>query len=67
MSSIPVSTAALILLMQPVLSMTWDIIFFKRPTNIIDLIGFILSLGAIYLGATSRESENKNLTKTEEV
>ena len=67
MSNIPVSTSGLILLLQPILSMTWDILFFKRPTSIMDLAGFVLSLGAIYLGSVSKESENKNLIKTEEV
>ena len=63
LSNIPVSIAGLILLMQPALSMAWDMIFFKRPTSIIDLIGFIISLGAIYLGSTNKEAENEKIIK----
>ncbi len=67
MSSIPVSTAGLILLMQPTLSMIWDMLFFKRPTSIIDLIGFVLSLGAIYLGSTNKKLKNKDIIEAEEI
>ncbi len=67
LSNIPVSIAGLILLMQPALSMAWDMIFFKRPTSIIDLIGFIISLGAIYLGSTNKETKNEKIIETEEI
>jgi len=48
------SRAGLILLMQPTLAFVWDILFFARPTNIGDLVGAAMALGAIYLG-TARE------------
>ena len=67
LSNIPVSTAGLILLMQPALSMAWDMIFFKRPTSIIDLIGFVISLGAIYLGSTNKDTKNEKIIETEEI
>jgi len=51
---IEASKAGLILLLQPTLSFVWDILFFKRPTGLIDLAGATLAIFAIYLGATSR-------------
>lgn len=67
LSKVPVSTTGLILLMQPVLAMIWDIVFFRRPTSIVDVIGFVLSLGAIYLGSVNKEKKNKAVIKTEEI
>ncbi|UCG53773.1 MAG: DMT family transporter [Candidatus Latescibacterota bacterium] len=48
------SRAGLILLLQPTLAFIWDILFFSRPTDIVDVAGASLALVAIYLGG-SRE------------
>jgi len=42
----------LILALQPILSFGWDLIFFKRPTVPIEIIGASIALAAIYLGGT---------------
>lgn len=47
------SKVALILLLQPALAFIWDVLFFGRPTKTAELLGAIIALGAIYLGAGS--------------
>jgi len=44
------SLAGLLLLLQPSLSFTWDILFFHRPTDFFAALGAGLSLAAIYMG-----------------
>lgn len=45
------SLVGLILLLQPTLSYVWDILFFGKPTNAIELTGVALALTGIYLGS----------------
>jgi drug/metabolite transporter (DMT)-like permease len=47
--------AGLVLLLQPTLAFTWDVLFFHRPTGVTDVLGAGLALGAIYLGTTRRQ------------
>lgn len=47
------SIAGLILLLQPALSFTWDMLFFDRPTTWLELVGAALALVGIYLGTTA--------------
>lgn len=42
--------AGLMLLLQPALAFVWDVLFFARPTDVADVAGATLALGAIYLG-----------------
>jgi drug/metabolite transporter (DMT)-like permease len=56
-SSLPhVSTteAGLALLLQPTLSFVWDVLFFGRPMQAIEIAGAAIALIAIYLGARVR-------------
>lgn len=46
------SVAGLALLLQPALAFGWDILFFDRPTTVLEYIGAAVVLAAIYLGAT---------------
>lgn len=53
-SSLPhVSTtqAGVALLLQPTLSFVWDVLFFARPMSPKELLGAVIALAAIYLGA----------------
>jgi len=45
------SRASLILLLQPSLTLIWDILFFGRPTAPVEAGGAALALAAIYLGS----------------
>jgi len=51
------SVAGLILLLQPALAFVWDVLFFARPTDLLEVFGTFLTFYAIYLGATSRVKE----------
>ncbi len=52
---VQVSVAGLIILLQPALAFIWDILFFARPTEIIEIMGAGLALTAIYLGLTRQK------------
>jgi drug/metabolite transporter (DMT)-like permease len=53
-----VSRAGLVLLLQPALAFVWDVVIFSRPTAVIEVLGAVLALTAIYLG-TARDGSNK--------
>ena len=46
--------AGLALLLQPTLSFVWDVLFFGRPMQPIEIAGAAIALFAIYLGSRSR-------------
>lgn len=50
-----ISQAGLILLLQPALSMIWDVVFFHRVTTLTEIAGCIYLLSAIYFGSVGRE------------
>ena len=50
------SRAGLLLLLQPALTFVWDVLFFGRPTAPVELLGAVIALFAIYLGATRRRT-----------
>jgi drug/metabolite transporter (DMT)-like permease len=54
-----VSTAGLVILLQPTLAFAWDMLLFGRPTTALDLAGASLAIGAIYLGVTRRTPPGK--------
>ncbi|RJP76245.1 MAG: DMT family transporter [Desulfobacteraceae bacterium] len=54
LASIRTSMAGLLLLLQPSLAFVWDILFFEKVTTAASLTGTLITLGAIYLGSTSR-------------
>ena len=53
-SSLPqvsATQAGVALLLQPTLSFVWDVLFFARPMSAKELLGAVIALTAIYLGA----------------
>jgi drug/metabolite transporter (DMT)-like permease len=54
------SFAGLILLLQPSLAFIWDVLFFQRPTSVVNWIGVIMAITAIYLGTAQRSDGKKN-------
>lgn len=56
LTKVEASRAGLILLLQPTLSFVWDVLFFARPTSMMDVLGAGLTLIAIYLGGSRRRS-----------
>jgi len=51
---IPTSLAGLVLLLQPSLSFVWDVLFFDRPTSLVNWLGVSITLAAIYMGLTGK-------------
>jgi len=51
MQRVRTSLVGLILLLQPSLSFVWDILFFGKPVNPVELSGVALALAAIYMGS----------------
>ncbi|MFC3194489.1 DMT family transporter [Marinicella sediminis] len=49
MPSLPASIVGLLLLLQPAMSMVWDVLFFDRPTSLVDVLGLACVLLGIYL------------------
>lgn len=56
------SNAGLILLLQPAMAFIWDVLFFDRPTALIEIVGAIIALTAIYLGSLSRPAKNTTVS-----
>lgn len=44
------SLSGLILLLQPALAFIWDVLFFHRPTTLLNWLGVLIALAAIYMG-----------------
>lgn len=59
MPKIPASLTGLILLLQPTLSFLWDVLFFDRPTDLINWLGVLITISAIYLGITGKKTEKE--------
>lgn len=51
---VPASRVGLILLLQPSLAFVWDVLFFHRPTDVLDVVGAALAVVAIYFGTTGK-------------
>ena len=52
---IDASRAGLLLLLQPTLAFVWDILFFFRPTGLMEVVGALVALFSIYLGTMSQK------------
>jgi drug/metabolite transporter (DMT)-like permease len=48
--TVPAAQISLILILQPSLSMIWDILFFQRPMPQEEILGVIMILAGLYLG-----------------
>lgn len=60
MPKIRTSLTGFILLLQPALSFIWDVLFFSRPTDLINWLGVIITLAAIYMGVTGNIKTKQN-------
>ncbi|XPV75619.1 MAG: DMT family transporter [Desulfovibrio sp.] len=52
------AVAGLILLLQPTLSFTWDVLLFHRPFGIMEAVGGALALTGVYLGSQSGSADS---------
>jgi drug/metabolite transporter (DMT)-like permease len=55
---IQASLLGFILLLQPALAFVWDVLFFQRPTSMINWIGVFIVLIAIYCGSLKLSQSN---------
>jgi len=51
------SLSGLILLLEPALAFVWDVLFFQRPTSLVNWLGVLIALAAIYLGMAGKSAE----------
>ena len=57
LAKVTTTEVGIALLLQPSLSYVWDILFFARPVTPVELSGAVLTLFAIFLGATRRSKK----------
>ncbi len=50
------SLVGMLLLLQPALAFVWDMLFFNRPTTLVSLTGIGVTLFAIYLGVSAKQT-----------
>jgi drug/metabolite transporter (DMT)-like permease len=55
MPHLPTSIVGVVLLLQPALSMLWDVIFFARPMSLLDILGLIMVLCGVYLASLKKK------------
>ncbi len=55
MPNLPASIVGVVLLLQPALSMLWDILFFDRPMGLIDFVGLSMVLIGVYLATLKKK------------
>ena len=56
MPNLPASIVGVLLLLQPGLSMLWDVLFFNRPTGLLDLLGLAMVLFGVYLATLKKKN-----------
>ncbi len=56
MPNLPASIVGVVLLLQPALSMLWDVIFFDRPISISDILGLAMVLLGVYLATLKKDN-----------
>lgn len=57
LSEINLSTAGFLILLQPGLAFIWDVLFFHRPTPMIEVLGVVITFTSIYVGVTSQKKK----------
>ncbi|MGA9851483.1 MAG: DMT family transporter [Gammaproteobacteria bacterium] len=55
-SRVRASQVGLVLLLQPVCTFVWDVLFFGRRFTTVEIAGAVLALAAIYLGSVRRSA-----------
>lgn len=56
MPNLPASIVGVLLLLQPGLSMLWDVLFFNRPTGLLDVVGLAMVLIGVYLATLKQKN-----------
>ena len=61
MPKLSTSIVGVLLLLQPALSMLWDILFFYRPMSKMDIIGLGMVLFGVYLATVKKRAKKSHL------
>ena len=61
MPKLSTSIVGVLLLLQPALSMLWDVLFFYRPMSKMDIIGLGMVLFGVYLATVKKRAEKSHL------
>jgi drug/metabolite transporter (DMT)-like permease len=56
MPNLPTSIVGIVLLLQPALSMLWDVLFFSRPMSLLDMLGLTMVLVGVYLASLKKKA-----------
>ena len=56
MPNLPTSIVGIVLLLQPALSMLWDVLFFARPMTMLDILGLVMVLVGVYLASLKKKA-----------
>ena len=59
---VPASRVGLVLLLQPIFTYMWDVLFFDQPMTLMKLTGAVLALAAIWLGSRSPSLDHQTQT-----
>lgn len=51
---VPAAHVGMIILLQPILAFVWDILIFDRGITALELVGAVITVGAIYFGSVSK-------------
>lgn len=60
------SLAGLILLLQPALAFVWDVLFFQRPTTLVNWLGVLVALAAIYFGMAGQSANHRKVPSSKD-
>ncbi len=60
LAKVPATEVGIALLLQPTLSFIWDVVFFGRSVTLVEALGAVLTLAAIFLGSTRRSKESQS-------
>ena len=66
LTKIRASLSGLILLLQPALAFVWDVLFFQRPTPLVNWLGVLVALAAIYLGMAGQSADDSKMPSNED-
>jgi len=57
MRAVPITTAGLILLLQPALAFVWEVVLFAKAVELLEILGALMVLVAIYCGSYSKHEK----------
>ncbi|MGD9181229.1 MAG: hypothetical protein PVG15_07145 [Desulfobacterales bacterium] len=66
MRNLRASLSGLVLLLQPALAFVWDVLFFQRPTTLVNWLGVVVASAAIYFGMAGRSANHRKVPRSKD-